>query len=162
MPRQTSKSKRQATNTTRYTINTRKRNHWVKECKQQSVTTNSLSTRALFSSRKLFTSFMFFSLNMKSAEALSLILGARTLYFCVDKIHEMALCLPRVNNPCKILEYLTNLGSSAKSSTTITILNNSFCLFFFWKSITLCCVSIICFNAIGLYFFLFCVHFHYV
>ena len=40
-----------------------------------------LSTRALFSSRKLFTSFMFFSLNMKSAEALSLIIGAKTLYF---------------------------------------------------------------------------------
>ena len=37
----TDQQKTQVTNTTRYTINTRKRNHWVKECKQQSVTTNS-------------------------------------------------------------------------------------------------------------------------
>ena len=110
-----------------------------------------LSTRALFSSKKLFTSFMFFSLNMNNAEALSRIIGAKTLYFSVDKIHEIALCLPRVNNPCKILEYHTSSGSSAKSSTTIKILNNPCCLFFFWKSVTWCCVSIICFEAIGSY-----------
>ena len=78
-----------------------------------------LATRAPFSSKKLFTSFMFFSLNMKSVEALSLITGAKTLYVCVEKIHEIALCLPRVNNPCKISEYLTNFVPSAKSSATI-------------------------------------------
>ena len=70
---------------------------------------------------KLFTSFIFLSLKINKAEALSLTIGAKTLYFCVDNSTEMALCLPLVKRLCKILEYLTNLGSSAKSSMTINI-----------------------------------------
>ena len=76
------------------------------------------------------TSFIFFSLKMNKADAFNLMIGANTLYFCVDKMHEMALWRPLVNNPCNKLEYLTNFGSSAKSSTTNRMLNKSFCLFF--------------------------------
>ena len=58
-----------------------------------------LSTNALFSSRKLLTSFIFFNLNINKAPAFKRITGANTLHFWVDNIHEMALCLPRVNKP---------------------------------------------------------------
>ena len=80
---------------------------------------------------KLFTSSIFFNLKINKADAVSLTIGAKTLYFCVENSTEMALCPPLVKRLCKILEYLTNLGSSAKSSMTINIECKFFCLFFF-------------------------------
>ena len=48
---------------------------------------------------------------MTNADALSLIIGANTLYFCVDRMGEIAKQRLQVNNPCNKLEYLTNFGT---------------------------------------------------
>ena len=58
---------------------------------------------------------------MYSEEALTRIIFAIDLYFCKEQITLIASCLPLVNQPCNILEYLKNLGSSLKSSITINI-----------------------------------------
>ena len=60
-------------------------------------------------------------------------------------------CLDFVYKPWRILLYLINVLSSAKSSTTNRQLYNLFILFFFWYSITLCCVSMMCARLSGSY-----------
>ena len=62
-----------------------------------------LTTNAELSFKNAFTSFIFLSLNMNTALEFNLMVGANTLYFCVEKIHEMALWRPLVNNPCNKL-----------------------------------------------------------
>ena len=54
----------------------------------------------------------FFNLKIYNELEFNLMIGARAL---------MASCLPLVANPCNNLLYLTNLGSSAKSSTMIKL-----------------------------------------
>ena len=68
---------------------------------------------ALFSSIKLFNSLAFFNLKIYNELVFKRMIGAKTLYFCVEQTTLTASCLPLANNPCNNLLYLTNLGSSA-------------------------------------------------
>ena len=80
--------------------------------------------------------------------ALRRIIGAVEEYFCSDKIQLAAWCLPLVNKPCSMLEYLINFWSSLWSSVTIHILNNFFVVF--WNSMTFFCLSNIVSKSDGL------------
>ena len=63
----------------------------------------------------------FFNLKIYNKLEFNLMIGAKTRYFCTLKQKLMASCLPLVASPRNNLLYLTNLGSSAKSSTMIKI-----------------------------------------
>ena len=86
---------------------------------------------------------------MNNALLFKRMIGANTLYFWVDKMTVIALWRPLVKRSCRIFEYLRKRGSSLKLSTTNRMLNKSFYLFFFWKSIILCWKSMIFCRATG-------------
>ena len=97
------------------------------------------------------TSAIFFNLKMYNELVFSLTIGARALYFCEAVMTDKPKCLDFVYKPCNIFEYLINVLSSAKSSIINKQLKSLVIFIFFWYSITLCCVTIICVNASALY-----------
>ena len=92
-----------------------------------------------------------FNLKMYNELVFNLTIGASALYFCEAVMTDKPKCLDFVYSPCKILLYLINVLSSAKSSIINKQLNNLLILIFFWYSMTLCCVSMICVSASALY-----------
>ena len=81
----------------------------------------------------------------------NLTIGASAFSFWEEVMTDRPKCLDFVYSPCNILLYLIKTLSSAQSSITNKQLYNLFILFFFWYSITLCCVSMMCAKLSGSY-----------